>query len=97
VGREVGNPERGHRPRAGDLGVVVHGQGAVGREAHVELHPVGAAAARLREGLERVLDEAVLCATPMSKDGRHGSTGQATHTNAARTEREDSPKTACRK
>ncbi len=77
VGRQVGHAELADRPEAGDLGVVVDGQAAVGGEPHIELDAVRAAAAGLGEGLERVLGEALrggfgrLGATPMCPDGCH--------------------------
>ena len=45
----------------GDLGVVVDSQGPVGRQADVQLDPVGAQAPGLGEGLQRVLRRSLLC------------------------------------
>ena len=63
-------PSSAITPEPGDLGVVVDGQGPVGRQAHVELDPVGAQPPGLGEGVEGVLGEP-LGATPMGEDGGH--------------------------
>jgi hypothetical protein len=71
VGGELGDGELADRAEAGDLGVVVDGEAGVGGQADIELDAVGAAAAGLGEGVQGVLDEAVLGATPVGKDADH--------------------------
>ena len=70
MGGQVGHPELVDRADPGDLGIVVDGQGAVGREAHIELDPVGAQPPGLGEGVDGVLGES-LGTTPMCEDGGH--------------------------
>ena len=72
MGRQVGHAQRGDGAEPGDLGVVVHGQGPVGGEPHVQLDPVGPQAPRLGEGVQRVLGEP-LGATPVRIHRRHRS------------------------
>ena len=65
MGRQIGHAQISDDTEPRDLGVVVHGQGPVGGESHVELDPVGPQTARLDEGVQRVLGEPLvqpLCA-----------------------------------
>ena len=71
VAGELGDPQLGDHPHARDLGIVVDGQRPVLGQADVEFHPVGPQTAGLGEGLDRVLPEAPLRATPVCKDGSH--------------------------
>ena len=73
MGGQVGHPELVDRADPGDLGIVMDGQAPVGREAHIELHAVGAEPPGLGEGVDGVLGE-TLGTTPMCKDGGHRTT-----------------------
>jgi hypothetical protein len=73
VGRELAYGQIGDGTEVFHLGIVMDGQGPIGREPDVELYPVGSETACFRERSQGVLSE-TLRTSPVGEYCRHAGT-----------------------